>query len=302
MASPVITQMLTYPNIKILHIEPTDVCQAACPQCGRELESSFNKHSRNHLSVDTINNLLGINTIKCLDKMFMCGNYGDPAAGKHTLSIFKYFRQINPNITLGMNTNGGIGTNKWWTSLAKILNQTKDYVVFSIDGLEDTNHLYRKNVNWNKVINNATTFINAGGNAHWEMLVFEHNQHQIDKAKEMATNLGFKFFNNKVSQRFRYFPIENLNPPKFYKDQNIEGDISCVAIQEQSLYISATGKIHPCCWLGYQNGYTIEHFESIQKSWTTKNPQIVCKQSCSTNNTKSNFNNQWTARIQINSY
>ena len=294
--------MSTYPNIKILHIEPTDVCQAACPQCGRELESTFDKKIKNHLHVNQIVELFGNNFIANLDKMFMCGNYGDPAAGKHTLSIFKYFRKINQNITLGMNTNGGIGSNKWWISLAKIFNQTKDYVVFSLDGLEDTNHLYRRNVQWSKAINNAQAFINAGGNAHWEMLVFEHNEHQVDKAKELAKNLGFKFFNSKVSQRFKYFPIKNLYPPKAYKNENIAGSIRCIAIEEQSLYISAQGQVHPCCWLGYKNGSTIDHFDSIKASWATKDPNVVCKQSCSSADQKNNFNTQWTSRIQINSY
>jgi len=33
--------------------------------------------------------------LRNLDKMVMCGNYGDPAAGKHTLGILSYFRGLN---------------------------------------------------------------------------------------------------------------------------------------------------------------------------------------------------------------
>ena len=34
-------------------------------------------------------------------------------------------------------------------------------VDFNIDGLEDTNHLYRRNTDFNKIINNAQAFIGA---------------------------------------------------------------------------------------------------------------------------------------------
>ena len=74
-------------EIKVLHLEPTDVCQAACPQCARETDSLFDKKSQHHLSVDQIKDLVSLETVVGLDKMFMCGNYGDPAAGKHTLDI-----------------------------------------------------------------------------------------------------------------------------------------------------------------------------------------------------------------------
>jgi MoaA/NifB/PqqE/SkfB family radical SAM enzyme len=77
-----------------------------------------------HLSVEQIKELVDDDTIRNLDKMFMCGNYGDPAAGKNTLEIFRYFRSINPTITLGMNTNGGLRSIDWWQELAEILNQT----------------------------------------------------------------------------------------------------------------------------------------------------------------------------------
>ena len=130
-------------NIKVLHLESTDVCQAACPMCARETDKDFRKDRQHHLTINHINKHFDNEAIAKLDKMFMCGNYGDPAAGKHTLDIYKHFRSVNPNIVLGMNTNGGIQTSFWWHALGGIMNQPLDYVVFSIDGLSDTNSVYR---------------------------------------------------------------------------------------------------------------------------------------------------------------
>ena len=92
--------------------------------------------------------IIDMDQISQLHKMFMCGNYGDPAAGKYTLNIYREFRKLNPKIVLGMNTNGALRNTLWWEELSRTFNRPEDYVVFSIDGLEDTNHVYRKNVDW----------------------------------------------------------------------------------------------------------------------------------------------------------
>jgi MoaA/NifB/PqqE/SkfB family radical SAM enzyme len=294
--------MLTLSNTKVLHLEPTDACNAACPQCARETDTNFNKSNLHHLTVEDILQKLSIDVIKNLDKMYMCGNYGDPAAGKYTLDIYKYFRSVNPTITLGMNTNGGLRSTSWWKSLAKIMHQPgeypKEYVIFSIDGLEDTNHIYRVNVNWSKVIENAKAFIDAGGLAHWEMLVFEHNQHQVEKAQQLAKDLGFKWFRAKVSKRHNLQPVSFLSHPKGWIDPVVnKGHIDCQALRESGTYMSATGTLYPCCWLGTSD-YTLDTFNDVQHSWNN-NPNIICKQTCTKNITGTSFSNQWQHEVEF---
>ena len=53
-------------------------------------------------------------------------------------------------------------------------------------------------------MNNARAFIEAGGRAHWDMLVFDYNQHQIDQCRTLASDMGFKFFRTKASSRGVY--------------------------------------------------------------------------------------------------
>lgn len=291
------TLMLTPFNI--LHLEPTDSCQAACPQCPREIDVNFNKQQIHHLTLEQIINLLGQDIIANLDKMFMCGDYGDPAAGQYTLDIYRYFRTVNPDISLGMNTNGGLRDSKWWQELAKILSNEKDYAVFSIDGLKDTNDIYRINVNWNKVIENAKTFVSAGGRAHWEMLVFEHNEHQVDECEQLARKLGFKWFRAKVTRRHETYPVSFLNPPRGWKNPIINiGNIACQALKEQSRYISAQGQLYPCCYLGTTN-QTLDQFDSIKESWLTDNPIKMCSNTCREINTQSSFSSQWQREVEF---
>jgi MoaA/NifB/PqqE/SkfB family radical SAM enzyme len=288
-------------HIQILHVESTDACNAACPQCSRELDQAFDKNDLHHLTVDQIKNLIDEDTIRQLNKMYMCGNYGDAAAGRHTLELYQYFRKINPNIILGMNSNGGLRTTDWWKELAKLLNAERDYVVFSIDGLEDTNHIYRINVNWNRLMENIQAFISAGGTAHWDMLVFKHNQHQVDACQELAKSMGFKWFRAKVSKRFYQYPIDFLQPPVGWKDPvTAIGEIRCQAINDQSAFISAQGNLYPCCWVGErQPSTTLDQFDDIVASWGTDQPNAVCTRTCMKNTTGTSFTNQWQREVAL---
>jgi len=284
-------------NIKVLHIEPTDACNLACPLCARETDPLFIKQQSAHLTIEQIMQVVNLTDIKNLNKMFMCGNYGDPAAGKHTLEIFKYFREINPNIILGMNTNGSLQNTKWWTELASILTQPCDYVVWSIDGLENTNHVYRINSNWKKIMTNAQSFIKAGGSAHWDMLVYKHNEHQVDLCQQTAKELGFKWFRAKISKR----PLANkLEYPILWSARSYEaGNIECHALKEQSIYIDAHGRRSPCCWLGSRQSNFITDISEVQETWNSKHPNTICVNTCSTRNNISNFDSQWRREVNL---
>lgn len=284
-------------DIKVLQLESSNVCQAECPQCPRETDLSFDKNDQHHLSVPTISKILSNEFIQKLEKMFICGNYGDPAAGLHTLDIYRWFRTINPNITLGMHSNGGLRSTEWWKELAGILNLTNDYVVFSIDGLEDTNHIYRVNVDWKKLIKNCRAFIDAGGRAHWDMLIYNHNEHQVETCKNMAKEMGFAWFRAKVSKR----PLRsNLQyPTSWKKSVYTTNEISCHALREKSLYIDSKGKVSPCCWLDMDKNAVVNDFTKIQNSWSTQNPEPVCLESCRVTATGTAFSDQWKREIAL---
>jgi MoaA/NifB/PqqE/SkfB family radical SAM enzyme len=284
-------------NIKVLHLEPTDVCQAACSLCARETDVRFRKDLQHHLTMSQITKHLPVEQIAQLNKMFMCGNYGDPAAGKNTMELYQQFRKINPDIVLGMNTNGGLQSTIWWHSLGQLFNQSQDYVVFSIDGLEDTNATYRRNVSWPKLMANAEAFIAAGGSAHWDMLVYQHNQHQVDACEHLARDMGFSWFRAKVSKR----PFTNeLRFPSGWKPSTVTSTaISCHALNEQSAFIDAQGRMSPCCWLGSRQQNFITDFGQVQRSWTSLQPEIVCIDTCGTTSGLSSFTNQWQRETQL---
>lgn len=307
------TQMLTqfdFSQIRVLHIEPTTVCNAACPQCHRE-DPRFYDHSRDksELTLEQIKKLYDSTFISQLEKMFMCGNFGEPAAATDTLDIYKYFREHNQNITLGINTNGSLRSANWWEELAGIFHQQFDYAVFSIDGLADTNHIYRRNTVWDKIIENAQAFIAAGGTAHWDMLVYEHNEHQVDACQDLARDLGFSWFRAKVSKRFHESPVIFLNPPQGYDLPNVfgdPGDIKCHALGEQSIYVAANGQILPCCWFGAEVFTLDDQARDLLGDWNGKlvpswerTPHRICANTCSQDPQGSSFSKQWKIENQL---
>lgn len=283
--------MLTSRDIRILHLEPTDVCQAACPLCARETDKNFDSSAKHYISVADLEQLLPDEFVTRLHKMFMCGNYGDPAASHHTQEIYRWFRSRNPGIVLGMNTNGALQNSSWWGELASIMHNQQDYVVFSIDGLEDTNHVYRKNVNWTRLMANARAFIEAGGSAQWDMLVYRHNEHQVEQCEALARDMGFAWFRAKISKRPLVGALER--PVHWIAPQRQMQNIVCHALQERSIYIDAQGRISPCCWLGSTQTNFVTNFDAVQRSWPTDKPNPICAEACGTANAVSNFRAQW---------
>jgi len=276
--------MYEYKDIKSIHLEVTQNCQASCPMCDRNMNGKgINPHiNLDELSLEDCKRIFQPKFIAQLDTMYMCGNLGDPIVAKDTLEIFKYFRLHNPNMWLSMNTNAGAKNEEWWKDLAKVFGRM-GAVIFSVDGLADTNHLYRQGVVWKNVERNMRVFINAGGRARWDFLIFEHNQHQVDEAEELAKEWGVEKFMKKKTGRFitqdskkkethqavskKGNETTKLKKPdvqyqnkainkqativKKYNSMDAYYDkapIICKVKDKAEIYITAEGLALPCCW------------------------------------------------------
>jgi len=284
-------QVYTYESIRTVHLEITSKCNASCPMCARnKLGGPDNEFLPNtELTLLDIQRIMSIDFVQQLNRLYLCGNYGDPVVATDTLEVLEWLRAINPSIKLGMHTNASAKTTSWWAKLGKLLSRPGDYVKFGIDGLEDTNYIYRRGTHWRKIMDNATAFINAGGVAQWEFIVFKHNEHQVDAARMLSEQLGFNQFRTKKTGRFfsntklegkdrqevlnrngelEYY-IDKPNNPQYNNDslskeqelldtfgsmQNYVDQtcIKCKVAEEKSLYISAEGLAFPCCWTANQ--------------------------------------------------
>ncbi len=285
------------------HVELTDKCNARCPQCSRNVIVNDELIER----PDLANIELSIDDYKSIFKNFkynvkhfsFCGNFGDPVFAKDFYEIIQYtFESVIKPRDKGyvyVHTNGGFRSVKWWTKFGKMMHAiapNQHLITFSIDGLEDTHHLYRVNTRYHRVVENARAFIAAGGNAEWSFIRFGHNEHQEDEARALALEYGFKNFIPIDTQRFwtkekvdfkyntKEFTItrstsaaadlktkqsSNYNKNKV-KIREESTDIDCQVVNKNEMYIDCAGDIHPCCWLG-SHAYRRKHYS---KQWVSK--------------------------------
>ena len=283
--------MYAYQSIREVHLELTDKCNAACPQCARSDHGGPVNPllPLTELSLHDVRAIFPPQFVAQLDRLYACGNYGDPIVARDCQKIFQYFRACNPKIKLGIHTNGGARSIAFWQGLGRLLPKGKGYVRFGIDGLEDTNHIYRRNVRWPILMRNVSAFVAAGGNAEWDYIVFRHNEHQVESARKLAHDLGFTSFNVKTTGRFlNWAKLEHIESTSIknregevigrverplsptYQNQALAGlrdlqtrygsmeryldraEIQCKVQARNSLYVSAEGHVLPCCWLAGQ--------------------------------------------------
>jgi MoaA/NifB/PqqE/SkfB family radical SAM enzyme len=273
--------MYAYDDLREVHLELTTRCNASCPQCPRNLSGGEVNPAlpMAELSLEDVRRILPTEFVRRLRKLYACGNYGDPMVAKDTLDVFLHLRGENPAMELGMFTNGSGRTRAFWEGLAKVVS----YVRFSIDGLEDTNHVYRRGTHWPRILESIEAFVGAGGRAEWDFLVFRHNEHQVDEARALAAKLGFSRFFVKRTSRFfspqapaaplsktvrerdgrEAYVIEAPMDPSLrnpavvrltevgsFAEYQATTPITCKAQAHSRVYISAEGLAFPCCWTG----------------------------------------------------
>ena len=283
-------------NLNSINAELSNYCNSACPMCPRfDFELNLIKEITNnsHTTLEIIKNNIGSKMLSQLKNFYSCGVLGDGAMNPECVEIYDYVKSSGVHKT-SLNTNGGLRNTDFWKALA----ETGTRVTFAIDGLEDTNHLYRRNVKWNRVIENVQAFIGAGGKARWDFLVFKHNQHQVEEAEALSKKLGFVHFNKKDTTRWDDFDsdgnwvqresiqVGDYSLEKVERDTEALGldttqkskvnytfstrKIDCWSFHntKSEIYLAANGDISPCCWLG---DLKIHEAKNIIKDYTKIN-------------------------------
>jgi len=272
--------MIKYQDIRRVHVELTTHCNARCPLCVRNFYGSDHNggYPLTSLSLSDIQKILPVKFVQQLNNVYLGGNFGDFVMAKDMLEIVNYFKESNPNIKIVGSTNGGIRPASFWEELAKVGME----IFFCIDGVGSTHSLYRIDTEYDTVIQNATSFISAGGYAIWIMTEFDHNINQIDVAKKLAHDLKFREFrlrntgrdngpvysksgqpvffigkNNWSANLTRDQVMQSHNQGTAYHKRNNYGNetpatkFNCEVDTAKSIYIDALGDAYPCCYIGH---------------------------------------------------
>jgi MoaA/NifB/PqqE/SkfB family radical SAM enzyme len=191
-----------FEQLNQLHVELTNACNAACPMCTRfHINSPLIRPDLeiDQITIEKFKQYFPPEVVNKCEVILFCGVHGDPGMARDLYEICEYIDEVSPQTVIRMNTNGGMRKPEFWAKMGKLFaKKYRDHwswqITFSIDGLSDTNHLYRRNVDWDKLIANVKAYIGAGGRAEWDYLIFKHNEHQIDEAKHLSKELGFYSF------------------------------------------------------------------------------------------------------------
>jgi hypothetical protein len=161
-------------QLESLELELTSRCNAACPLCPRTNPNFIAELDHNReITVENLKNWLPKELLNNLKLLKLKGTFSDPLISRHIVKIIEWVNANTSIEKININTNGSLRNKNFWQWLAINLPK-KSKVTFGIDGLEDTHSLYRVNTDFNKIINNATAFIEAGGSAVWQFIEFEH--------------------------------------------------------------------------------------------------------------------------------
>lgn len=267
--------MFKFTELKHLHLEISSNCQASCPMCSRNIHGGVENPLVNARTwtLEDYKTIVSEEVLRQINSISFCGGLGDPLMANDFLEMLRYTGSINPEIHINIHTNGSLRSKTWWKELANV-GINKLIVAIALDGLSDTHSLYRIGTNFDKIIENAKSFIDAGGYAEWVYIRFKHNEHQVDEARELAKSIGFKNFTMKDSSRFfldAKFPVYNekketvyyLEPSKHsvmkfidkkmidnYKDIVRKAEIKCHVKERKEVFVDAQGHLYGCCWIG----------------------------------------------------
>jgi len=216
-------------KIKKVELEITSDCNAACPGCARTLNQDILQI--NSFSLEDLKNIFPVDDYTGVEFKF-CGVLGDPIVNPDFLDMVTYLTNLGGYCEVS--TNGGYNKADWWTQLGEIATAHPGllHIHFCIDGYKDTNHIYRVNTKWNVIERNIAAFSLAAPEKHatWIYIIFDHNEHELSRAKAHAEVLGFEFATRTGMRNSYHDWIAKLGK----KDSKVEKKITTTGAKEHS--------------------------------------------------------------------
>lgn len=272
------------------HLEISDRCQAGCPMCGRTkiLDGTDSSYIENaDLSYEEIYKAFSPEYLEAsgFDYVNVCGSFGDPLMNRDAFKILEHF--ASRGIETALFTNGSLRSEKWWFELGQMFakGHPKNYAYFAIDGTDqETHEYYRRFTKLDKIFKNAKAFMDGGGKAIWNFIVFKHNEHQLEEARRISQEMGFWKFSSVKTDRFimhdirdgidrvgREYTLERPTDPQhlidahhqyartmieYYKryenrlanGDTVETSINCEVAPKGQIFVGANGYVFPCCY------------------------------------------------------
>lgn len=277
---------MTFDQISCFEFEISRLCNARCPLCTRTQildDPKMEDFPQDYITLEQIKKVFFSYDLTGKNYRFN-GAVGDPMTNPDIIPIIEYLdSKSQGNNLIEIHTNGGLRNTKFWEDMGALTQRLRNKnsiirITFAIDGLEDTNHIYRVGVSYREVIDNLKTYLVTGGNAVWAFIVFNHNEHQLEQARHYAKALGcsnfitIKAFRNIINDIDikqgtkhtydndtvkEYIKVRNNLAKKNLLEMIVQDnddettdytdDIKCFNVHDKTLYIMGGLTVWPCC-------------------------------------------------------
>ena len=284
-------------EVEYLQLELTSFCNLRCPGCARTTDKTTTEMlNTSVMQLSQIKEWFNKNTLPSLKKISFCGQIDEPASHPEIFEICQHFSyEWEEPKKINFSTNGSLKTKSFWSRLGQLSKNTRIHVEFALDGLEDTYDIYRVGGKYSKVIENAQSFIDAGGEASWKFISFNHNEHQVEEAKSIAKKMGFHVFTAVKSARKA---TSEINTNHNFEEQS---KINCRSFNDKWLFVNYDGTMNPCCYFGFEHRnknpldsrleiITIDEYfkeseflTDLMEKWDTESCHHICDRKCSEN-------------------
>ncbi len=181
------------------NVEITNRCTLRCPKCART-DNPWVRANLTDLPVELLERVFDPARRERFEGLHvnLCGAYGDCIYHREFHAVLRVLKRAG--LKVGIETNGSFKSLEWWAETCGILGE-HDTINFSVDGLADTNHIYRVNARWDD-IEAAMRYCAPRVHTSWKFIVFRHNEHQVEEARALAESIGVRQITFKKSARF----------------------------------------------------------------------------------------------------
>ncbi|MEW6101141.1 MAG: radical SAM protein [Candidatus Omnitrophota bacterium] len=267
-----------------LNIEPGNICSLHCPLCPTGAgEPGLSKGFMELVLFKRVIDEIGraVTSINLY-------SWGEPFLNKDLSEMIRYAKEANNKVRITTSTNLNTEDKPL---LKKLITCGIDEIIVSCDGASsETYAKYRVGGDFQRVIENMKYLcdlkkeLGKSTKIVWNFLVFRHNEHELDKARAMAEEIGVDF---RVGLMRTSMKDEILKPHKeaIEKDKAWIPDnpeysaydkekflpkkmIKSCRKPWQEITVNWDGKIFPCCAV-YEEKYNFGNANEsgIKKAW-----------------------------------
>ena len=218
----VIHQRKVRPNIDASHR-----CAFRCPQCIRQKTISQDQIRRSFdLSEENFQKIFDYYT----EGITFCGQISDPIYHPNFLNLLKICNGQRKRVRIS--TVGSGKSDAWWDE-AYSYGVGENAWYFGVDGIDERSELYRVGSNFDEVWSRMRQGRDLGQLIVWQYIIFGYNEHDIDRAIEIAKEEDFSLllvntnrgFNPNSSLLRKNVDFKLTSPDKKYTEERVKKEL-----------------------------------------------------------------------------